>query len=57
MLIMIYGLLICCSSLQNVILTPMADSENLSCPEPKIRESQLEDRDGPKLPYYTSGFE
>ena len=39
MLMMISGLLICCSLLRTVILTPMTCSENLSCPEPKIRGS------------------
>ncbi|MCI8438098.1 MAG: hypothetical protein HFF73_01095 [Oscillospiraceae bacterium] len=57
MLMMISGLLICCSLLRTVILTPMTCSENLSCPEPKIRGSQLNERNGLELPYYTAGFE
>ena len=57
MLMMISGLLICCSLLRTVILTPMTCSENLSCPEPNIRGSQLNERNGLELPYYTAGFE
>lgn len=57
MLMTIYGLLICCSLLSRSILTPMADGENLICPEPEIRGSQIDERNGLELPYYTAGFE
>ena len=53
---MLIWLLVCCSSLCCVILTPMISSENLICPEPKIGESQIANRNGLELPYYTASF-
>ena len=47
-------LLICCSVLRPVGLTPPNCSENLTRPEPQnIGESRADMR----LPWYTSGFE
>lgn len=46
-------LLICCSSLCITGLTQPSSSENLTRPEPKVRESRADLR----LPFYTSGFD
>ena len=51
---LIAALLICCSSLRCVSLTPLMCSENLNRPEPQnIGGSRVDLR----LPFYTSGFE
>lgn len=48
-------LLICCSSLPFIGLTPLMCSENLTRPEPKSGESRAKREN--RLPYYTAGFE
>ena len=53
---MLIWLLICCSSLCITGLTQPSSSENLICPEPKIGGSQIAERNGLELPYYTAGF-
>ena len=53
---LIAALLICCSSLRCVSLTPLMCGENLTRPEPQnIGESWA--AIDTRLPWYTSGFE
>lgn len=53
MIIMICGLLICCSLPLIGSLTQLTGGENLICPAPRVGESQI----NLGLPFYTSGFE
>lgn len=53
-MLIIAALLICCSVLRHVGLTPPNCSENLTRPEPQNIGGSRADL---RLPFYTSGFE
>ena len=54
MMIMDYGMLICCSLPHHASVIPLASGENMDRPEPEVGESRF-DHDA-RLPWYTSGF-